>query len=562
MYLGLMFLIKQQFLTNPWLLRYLQGHSISLVTLAMFFVGIASLLVIAKNVLDQFNAARWITIREVESEDAATESASLAGSQDDEPERPIALSDQVDVCLAQLDRQRPVWKLHYLWNRLSRTVQAIRHSGTTNNAEEELKYLSESDAVDQQQRYSLVRILIWATPMLGFLGTVLGISEALGGLNIGPDNDFQQMMDGLRGSLYVAFDTTALALTLSMVLMFLLFLVDRFESQLLQLVDQRAREEITAVFDLTEDVSDWKRVTDAIVLANMKGVQQQLDVWRQTIANAEAAWSASLTQVNSLVQSNLSEALEENVGNLSHYLGEAIGKADEAMQYRLQQWQVTLSANARSMQDQQQSLLDQADQLEQLMKRQNGAFQLTDAVQQQQEAVASTHQLKQALEDLHQSIDQHRQSTSDMLQRIELAQPKDKSTGSEPGVVQQGDSESESSPGVVRVDAPSSHSPLVGKGVLQSLLKTPAFQDVSAQSSGVDSESVAEEVILPFPTAAVSTSASDGAATDKSESRPAQSEVILKFPAVDAISSVHEAEQAMQNALAQSSVYLTRRKAA
>ena len=60
--------------------------------------------------------------------------------------------------------------------------------------------------------------------MLGFLGTVVGISGALGGLTVA--SDFEAMLSGLRDKLYVAFDTTALALTLSIVLMFAQFIVN------------------------------------------------------------------------------------------------------------------------------------------------------------------------------------------------------------------------------------------------------------------------------------------------------------------------------------------------
>ena len=92
--------------------------------------------------------------------------------------------------------------------------------------------------------------------MLGFLGTVLGISQALGGIDVGPNNNLQTMMDGLRGNLYIAFDTTALALTLSMLLMFGQFLIDRFETQLLLLVDQRAQGELSRHFSIQGGRSD------------------------------------------------------------------------------------------------------------------------------------------------------------------------------------------------------------------------------------------------------------------------------------------------------------------
>ena len=140
---------------------------------------------------------------------------------------------------------------HDVWGALLDSVYL--HSKAADHLDDELKYLSDLDVERSHDGYALVRIIIWATPMLGFLGTVIGISEALGGLNVGVDKDFEQMMSGLRESLYVAFDTTALALTLSIFLMFGQFLVDRFETQLLNSVDHRANEQIGLHFQTGSD---------------------------------------------------------------------------------------------------------------------------------------------------------------------------------------------------------------------------------------------------------------------------------------------------------------------
>ena len=75
----------------------------------------------------------------------------------------------------------------------------------------------------------------------GVSRTVVGITQALGDLD--PQllaTDPKSAMQGLLAGLYVAFDTTAEALSLSMVLMFVQFFADRFESHLLGTVDQRA----------------------------------------------------------------------------------------------------------------------------------------------------------------------------------------------------------------------------------------------------------------------------------------------------------------------------------
>lgn len=390
MFLGLSYLISHEYITNELLLRYLTGHPISQVTVAMFFVGLASLAMIGRNIAEQFFTEQKITLSGEWNGEGTLHDATL--------------QDRVDAQAEHLESMPDWMQGHYLWQRIGSALAHIRRTDSTATVEEELKYLGDLDIDRQQQRYSLVRILIWATPMLGFLGTVLGISEALGGINVGAGNDFQGMMNGLRGSLYVAFDTTALALTLSMVLMFVLFLADRFEVQLLTLVDQKARGEVAHNFDLTVSNAEMQKLSDGLMDLTEKSVDRQVEIWKKTIQAAEQAWSSSLTQTNSLVQSNLTDALDENVSNLAHYLGEAISKADDVMTRRLQQWQVTLSQNARSMAEHQQRLADQAGQIEKLVSSNGGSEVFENVVEQNRSAIDATKQLRNTLSTLSESV--------------------------------------------------------------------------------------------------------------------------------------------------------------
>lgn len=68
------------------------------------------------------------------------------------------------------------------------------------------------DSSEMEQ--SNIRYLLWAIPSLGFIGTVLGISQAL---MIANSND----MNAITSILGVAFDTTLVALILSIILMWL-----------------------------------------------------------------------------------------------------------------------------------------------------------------------------------------------------------------------------------------------------------------------------------------------------------------------------------------------------
>ena len=98
-------------------------------------------------------------------------------------------------------------------------------------------YLSASEA-----SYSVPRILVWAIPLLGFIGTVVGISGAVSGFSGFLENsgDVEQIKEGIgqvTSNLGLAFDTTLLALFLSVLVMIPLVLVERYESSLLLGID-------------------------------------------------------------------------------------------------------------------------------------------------------------------------------------------------------------------------------------------------------------------------------------------------------------------------------------
>ncbi len=101
---------------------------------------------------------------------------------------------------------------------------------------------SQRDGSESDSSYALTRALIWAIPILGFIGTVLGLGGALaafssvaaGAVELG---QIKEAIAGATGGLGVAFDTTLLALLLVTVLMFPLSSVQRREENLLVEID-------------------------------------------------------------------------------------------------------------------------------------------------------------------------------------------------------------------------------------------------------------------------------------------------------------------------------------
>ena len=151
MYLGLAYMIEQSILTNELLIRYTTGHPISRFTTGMFFIGVASLLMIAKNVLEQFSTESKIQLVD----------ADPTASTDSNQQQPTSnVSSRATVYQNNLN-EHPGWvKEHYLWQRLSAMMAYLQRSDSTANAEAELKYLTELDYERQQQRFALVGILL------------------------------------------------------------------------------------------------------------------------------------------------------------------------------------------------------------------------------------------------------------------------------------------------------------------------------------------------------------------------------------------------------------------
>lgn len=86
--------------------------------------------------------------------------------------------------------------------------------------------------------YAILRYINWAMPILGFIGTVLGISLAASGIQkiISSQDGIAEFSSDLGQAiapLGIAFDTTLIALSLSVLLMLLQTLLQRWEEEIL-----------------------------------------------------------------------------------------------------------------------------------------------------------------------------------------------------------------------------------------------------------------------------------------------------------------------------------------
>lgn len=99
-------------------------------------------------------------------------------------------------------------------------LSSLERFGSTRNVQDVsavANSLCESEGERLESELSMIRYIAWAIPSVGFIGTVRGIGEALGQAHRAVDGDIA----GVTQSLGTAFNSTFIALLISIVVMFL-----------------------------------------------------------------------------------------------------------------------------------------------------------------------------------------------------------------------------------------------------------------------------------------------------------------------------------------------------
>lgn len=110
-------------------------------------------------------------------------------------------------------------------------LNALRRFSTTRNISDvssSTRDIFESEADRLESELSMIRYISWAIPSIGFIGTVRGIGEALAQA----DKAVQGDIAGVTQSLGVAFNSTFIALLISIFLMFLVHQVQLLQERL------------------------------------------------------------------------------------------------------------------------------------------------------------------------------------------------------------------------------------------------------------------------------------------------------------------------------------------
>lgn len=141
-----------------------------------------------------------------------------------EDEHKVMLPDQINDLRLTLAKKRD-WKDSVLVKILNMACTKFRANKSVQETMEVVRIQSDISMNYLDTSFSIIRYLAWSIPSIGFIGTVFGISGALGQMDAAAAGD----LSGVTSLLGTAFDTTLVALFLSIILMFRIHRIQQIE---------------------------------------------------------------------------------------------------------------------------------------------------------------------------------------------------------------------------------------------------------------------------------------------------------------------------------------------
>ena len=143
-----------------------------------------------------------------------------------------------------------------LFNRIETALCNLRNMGQIGDVDDVLKSHASYDENVMESSYSLIKGLIWAIPVLGFIGTVQGLSFAIGGFGkvVSTGEDMSELtlaLQSVTGGLATAFETTYVALIAALVLQLILTAVRKHEEEMLDSFQEYCQRHIVGRLRLT-----------------------------------------------------------------------------------------------------------------------------------------------------------------------------------------------------------------------------------------------------------------------------------------------------------------------
>jgi len=364
-------------ITNEYVVRYLAGHWVEYLEVGLFCVGLSGL---GLKVLSLMTQRRELALSLLPPAPAGGQHPSEAAQlvrqlQDDADEEPGG----------------------YLSQRLADALDLVMRTGEADELENHLKYLADVAAARAHASYGLVRFVVWAIPIMGFLGTVIGITVAIA--NLSPTQ--LENISGVVAGLGTAFDTTATALALSMLLMFVQFLVERSEYAVLEQVDNRAWDMLAGRFQ-TDGVADGSalavaRLGDAVGRSSAQLLEAQANSWKELERVAAGSLEGVFAGLADRLRETLADSLDQTLATWRESLVAAHRELAGERDGRWEQAAQTMDAAVVALESHQEKLVGQTATLERVVSMLDEIASLEQSLENNLAAVTATGRFEEAV---------------------------------------------------------------------------------------------------------------------------------------------------------------------
>lgn len=126
-----------------------------------------------------------------------------------------------------------------LFNRIVIALSNLKNLGQVTEVDGILRSQAEHDESSMETSYALLGGFVWAIPVLGFIGTVVGLSSAISGFTtvlqgVAELGEIKNALQGVTGGLATAFETTLEALVGALFIQLYLTYLKKCELQFLE----------------------------------------------------------------------------------------------------------------------------------------------------------------------------------------------------------------------------------------------------------------------------------------------------------------------------------------
>ncbi len=176
-------------------------------------------------------------------------------------EQSFALTPETAVnVIAKLNSLVDEPKRFVLFNRIERALLNLKNIGNLSDVSEMLRAQAENDENHAESSYGILTGIVWVIPILGFIGTVIGLSGAIGGFGtvLGADATVESLRSALApvtSNLGIAFDTTFVALIFAMVIQLLVTVLRKKEDQFLDACRDYAHVNVISKLRMKDDAA-------------------------------------------------------------------------------------------------------------------------------------------------------------------------------------------------------------------------------------------------------------------------------------------------------------------